>query len=166
MADKPVVEIKVKNSDNTTATSSTSTVQNFLKKFTSRKFIMSLVGVIIGILGMLGANDNTIAIVAFAALEILSILAYIIMEGHVDAKAVQSATDTINAIINMINQMNSGEKVTTPETKPSDELLDTLPTAVAYSMAHPESKVMITVENKNDSITLESIPNNTSDSTT
>ena len=171
MATKPVVEIKVRDSNGNTVTAATtntnpstgSSIRDVLKKFTSRKFIMSLVGVIVGILGIVGANDNVVAIVAFAALEILSILAYIIMEGHVDAKAVQSAVDAVNALLDMIAQMNNGESVTTPETKPSDDILNTLPEAeyhrwdilntlpeaVAYSVAHPDSKVMITIETQN-----------------
>lgn len=157
MATKPVVEIKVRDSNGNTVTAATtntnqstgSSIRDVLKKFTSRKFIMSLVGVIVGILGIVGANDNVVAIVAFAALEILSILAYIIMEGHVDAKAVQSAVDAVNALLDMIAQMNKGESVTTPETKPSDDILNTLPEAVAYSVAHPDSKVMITIETQN-----------------
>lgn len=157
----PKVEVRLTTNNNTDNTQSTTTVKDILKKFTSRKFIMSLVGVIVGILGMFGCSDNTTAIVAFAALEILSILAYIIAEGRVDAAAVKNITDVVNMLVDMITQANNGQNVVVPENKPSDDILDTLPQAVAYSMQHPESKVVITVENQDKSITLEATPSNT-----
>lgn len=176
MATKPVVEIKVRDSSGNTVTAATtntnqstgSSIRDVLKKFTSRKFIMSLIGVIVGILGIIGANDNVVAIVAFAALEILSIMAYIIMEGHIDAKAVQSAVDAVNALLDMIAQVNKGESVTTPETKPSDDILNTLPEAVTYSVTHPDSKVMITIETQNKTeqpLEVVKIPNNSTSDT-
>ena len=118
--------------DTTTKSVSLETVTNTLKeKFTSRKFILSLVGVIVGICGMIGFNDNTVAIISFAALEVLSIVAYIIMEGRIDANAVKNIAEIITDLADMITQAQNGETVTEPGTKPSDDILDTLPASAS-----------------------------------
>ena len=112
-------------------TEENTSLKDILKsKFTSRKFILALVGVITGILGIIGCSDNTIAIVAFTALEVLSIVGYIIMEGHIDAAAVKDVTDLIDIIADMIETTKNGGTVTIPENKPSDSILDTLPANV------------------------------------
>lgn len=136
-----MAELKTKNvkitvepvsTDNKVKSVSAETITSTLKeKFTSRKFILSLVGVIVGICGMIGFNDNTTAIIAFAALEVLSIVAYIIMEGKVDANAVKNIAEIITDLADMIAQAQKGETVTEPETKPSDDILDTLPASAS-----------------------------------
>lgn len=136
-----MAELKTKNvkitvepisTDSKVKSVSAETITSTLKeKFTSRKFILSLVGVIVGICGMIGFNDNTVAIITFAALEVLSIVAYIIMEGKVDANAVKNIAEIITDLADMIAQAQKGETVTEPETKPSDDILDTLPASAS-----------------------------------
>ena len=136
-----MAELKTKNvkitvepvsTDSKVKSVSAETITSTLKeKFTSRKFILSLVGVIVGICCMIGFNDNTVAIIAFAALEVLSIVAYIIMEGKVDANAVKDIAEIITDLADMISQAQKGETVTEPETKPSDDILDTLPASAS-----------------------------------
>lgn len=58
---------------------------NFLKKLTSRKFWMSLAGVVTGIAMILGAETNEINTVAGAVMSLVSIITYVITEGKVDA---------------------------------------------------------------------------------
>ena len=136
-----MAELKTKNvkitvepvsTDSKVKSVSAETITSTLKeKFTSRKFILSLVGVIVGICGMIGFNDNTVAIIAFAALEVLSIVAYIIMEGKVDANAVKDIAEIITDLADMISQAQKGETVTEPETRPSDDILHTLPASAS-----------------------------------
>lgn len=151
-----MAELKTKNvkitveptSTNTTTKSvSVETVTNTLKeKFTSRKFILSLVGVIVGICGMIGFNDNTVAIISFAALEVLSIVAYIIMEGRIDANAVKNIAEIITDLADMITQAQNGETVTEPGTKPSDDILDTLPASASENDAAKNTETTSTNE--------------------
>ena len=133
--------------DTTTKSVSVETVTNTLKeKFTSRKFILSLVGVIVGICGMIGFNDNTVAIISFAALEVLSIVAYIIMEGRIDANAVKNIAEIITDLADMITQAQNGETVTEPGTKPSDDILDTLPASASENNAAKNTETTSTNE--------------------
>ena len=61
-----------------------------LKKFTSRKFIASLIGVITGI-SVIASGSTAEGIIAVLA----SIIAYLITEGYIDAKAVDIADSVI-----------------------------------------------------------------------
>lgn len=74
----------------------------FKEKLRSRKFWLAVVGVAVGVCGMIGFNDNTTAIVAFAILEILSVLGYCFTEGVIDAariKEMLAAIGTIGAML-------------------------------------------------------------------
>ena len=81
---------------------------SMLKKYTSRKFIMSLVGVIVGVLGMFAVPDNTIATVAFIILEIASVLAYVISEGRIDAKSVEASIKVVQEASEVISAIKEG----------------------------------------------------------
>lgn len=80
-----------------------------IKKFTSRKFILSLVGMISGILGMIGFADSEIAIIACAAIEILSLLGFLLVEGKADVASIQTGIDIINRVIKMIEDLQAEE---------------------------------------------------------
>lgn len=85
---------------------------------------MSFIGVVVGILGMLNCNDNVIAIVAFALLEIMSIVIYCIVEGKVDAESVKSALTVAEQITQLIEQLKNNQDVTIPTDKESDKYLE------------------------------------------
>ena len=104
-----------------------STLQTLAKKFSSRKFILSLIGVIIGIAGMIGCNDDTVAVIAFIALEILSIVAYLITEGKVDAAAVKTGINIAQEIADAIADLKDDGKATIPETSTGKEIVNGLP---------------------------------------
>ena len=55
-----------------------------MEKFTSRKFIVSLIGVLIGVLGIFNGQYAEGATMVCA-----SIIGYLVTEGYIDAKAVQ-----------------------------------------------------------------------------
>lgn len=97
------------------------------KKFTSRKFLLSLVGIVTGICGIIGCNNNTIAVVAFVVLEVLSIVAYLICEGRVDAAAVGKGTDIINEIVKVIETFKDTGKADIPENSTGKDIIDSLP---------------------------------------
>ena len=110
--------------------SQTNQVQNSSSnknKFASRKFILALVGVLTGILGIIGFNDNIIAVVAFVAIEILSIVAYCYIEGKVDAAAVGATASLLEVFKDLLDQLRSGEDVVVPDEHPTDDIIDAIP---------------------------------------
>ena len=62
----------------------------FFSKFTSRKFITALAGVITGV-GVICTGNTIEGIVAVIA----SVLAYLITEGYIDAKAVNVVDEVV-----------------------------------------------------------------------
>lgn len=96
-------------------------------KFASRKFILALVGVLTGILGIIGFNDNIIAVVAFVAIEIISIVAYCYIEGKVDAAAVGATASLLEVFKNLLDQLRGGEDVVIPDEHPTDDIIDAIP---------------------------------------
>lgn len=62
----------------------------FLKKLTSRKFLMALSGAVCGILTLFIGRTDTVTTVAGALVTLLSTLGYCITEGVLDAKSVST----------------------------------------------------------------------------
>ena len=96
-------------------------------KFASRKFILALVGVITGILGIIGFNDNIIAVVAFVIIEILSIVTYCYIEGKVDAAAVGATASLLEVFKDLLDQLRGGDDVVIPDEHPTDDIIDAIP---------------------------------------
>ena len=96
-------------------------------KFASRKFILALVGVLTGILGIIGFNDNIIAVVAFVAIEILSIVAYCYIEGKVDAADVGATASLLEVFKDLLDQLRGGDDVVIPDEHPTDDIIDAIP---------------------------------------
>ena len=112
------------------STQAASSKDALVKKFTSRKFILSAVGCIAGIVGMITCNDNVIAVTAFIALEALCIISYLITEGKIDAAGVQMMTNLLGQISEMISQLKDGKEAIIPDDPDkivSDDILPTLP---------------------------------------
>ena len=116
------------NMELTQQPSTKATVERAKSKFTSRKFILSVVGCLTGILGIIGCNDNVIAVCAFVVLEILCILGFIITEGKIDAASVQMAANLATQVADIINQLQTGDNVELPTSDKtvSDNILPTL----------------------------------------
>ena len=73
----------------------------FLKKITSRKFIASMAGVLTGI-GVIVSGSEVEGIVAVLA----SVIAYLITEGYIDAKAV----DVLDEVVDETKEKLNGGK--------------------------------------------------------
>ena len=69
-----------------------------MEKFTSRKFIVSLIGVLIGVLGMFNGQYTE-----GATMVCTSIIGYLVAEGYIDAKAVQQ-------VIKVVDEVTDGVK--------------------------------------------------------
>lgn len=87
------------------------------EKLSSRKFWIAAVGCITGILGMIGLNDNIVALIAFVVLELGSIVGYCIAEGMIDAASFQKLLDVVSQIVDMIQNLD--EKTPTDEPAPA-----------------------------------------------
>lgn len=70
-------------------------MKEFFEKLKSRKFLACVVGIIVGIVVVFGVDEGTISTIAGAVVSIGSIVAYIVTEGAIDAKAIQSVKDFI-----------------------------------------------------------------------
>ena len=102
-----------------------------IQKFTSRKFILALVGVIVGILGMIGCNDNTIAVCGFIALEVLCVIGYLLVEGKADVKGIEMVAQVATTIAELVDQLKKtdpNEKIELPgeDKSVSDDILNNL----------------------------------------
>lgn len=80
-----------------------------LEKFKSRKFLMALLSVIVGLMGMFGVADNTIEMVSSIALVLMPIITYIITEGKIDAAAVNQALSVIDDITDILMGTNADD---------------------------------------------------------
>ncbi len=61
-------------------------MNSILKKFTSRKFWITLVSVVTGIAQLFGANGELVKLIGGILLSLIPSVAYIITEGKIDSK--------------------------------------------------------------------------------
>lgn len=90
---------------------------NLIKKLTSRKFIVTAITAIAGIVTMIIGNNAAVQTVAGAAMTIIPTVVYCLMEGVIDAKSVQTITKTTadaaeklgatEATVNVIEQLGA-----------------------------------------------------------
>lgn len=98
---------------------------DLLKKLTSRKFIVTAITAIAGIVTMLVGENAVVQTIAGAAMTILPTVVYCIMEGVIDAKSVKVITEAAadaaeklgadDATVNVIEQMGAVGEVLTEE---------------------------------------------------
>ena len=60
-----------------------------MKKFTSRKFITAVAGIVAGVVMALGVDESVVTAVAGAVVSAVSLVAYIVTEGKIDETALQ-----------------------------------------------------------------------------
>lgn len=72
-------------------------MQTFIQKVSSRKFLMAISGIVTGV--VLIANG---VITEGVAAIMSSILGYMVMEGYIDAKAVQAAVTAAQEVANAV----------------------------------------------------------------
>lgn len=78
-------------------------------KLCSRKFWVTAAGCITGICGMISCNESPTAIIAFAIVEVVSIIVYCVSEGTMDAlhkkQLMVTITSMITTITDAVNKM-------------------------------------------------------------
>ena len=67
--------------------------EDFIRKITSRKFIIACIAMIFGIITLLVGKNDTVETIGAAAMTIIPAVVYCIMEGKVDAASVKQITD-------------------------------------------------------------------------
>lgn len=71
------------------------TMKNFLKKLTSRKFIVTAITAIAGIVTLIVGENEVAQIVASALMTIVPTVVYCVTEGIIDAKSVKTITEVV-----------------------------------------------------------------------
>lgn len=67
--------------------------ENLIKKLTSRKFIVTIITAITGIITMIIGDNELVQIISGAAMTIVPTIVYCVTEGVIDAKSVKAITE-------------------------------------------------------------------------
>ena len=68
---------------------------NLIKKLTSRKFIVTAISAIAGIITIFVGENEIVQIIASALMIVVPTIVYCIVEGNLDAKSVKTITETV-----------------------------------------------------------------------
>ena len=101
-------------------------MKNFIKKLTSRKFIVTAISAIAGVVALFVGDNEVVQIIASALMIVIPTIVYCIMEGTIDSKSIQTITETVvdtaeklgvpEEKVNVIEQVGEIGKVLTEET--------------------------------------------------
>lgn len=75
-----------------------------LEKLKSRKFIIAVLTMILGIATALSDIGGTVGTVCGIVAAVVAAIAYIVVEGNIDAKAVQAITDATESVIEIFDE--------------------------------------------------------------
>lgn len=84
-------------------------MKNLAKKFTSRKFLAALAGLVSGLAVIFGLDESIVAAFSGAILSAASLITYIITEGRVDAEAVKNTVIGIQKAADSLDGENTGD---------------------------------------------------------
>ena len=73
-----------------------------IKKFKSRKLWAALIGVLMGVAMIFGVDPNVAETVSGAVVAVVSVVAYIITEGKIDAAAVGDAAQKVQDAVDAV----------------------------------------------------------------
>ncbi len=79
---------------------------DLIRKLTSRKFIVAVITMIVGIITVFIGDNEVVSVIAGAAMTIIPTVVYCIMEGVVDAKSVETIT---NATVDAAEKLGADE---------------------------------------------------------
>ncbi len=68
---------------------------NLIKKLTSRKFIVTAISTIAGVITLFIGQNEVVEIIASALMIVVPTIVYCIIEGNIDAKSVKTITETV-----------------------------------------------------------------------
>lgn len=84
--------------------------KSFWEKIKSRKLWLAILNAAAGIAIALGADNNIVQIALGVGLALLSAVSYIVVEGKVDAAAVDLSSDAIKKILDLVEQIKQLEE--------------------------------------------------------
>ena len=84
--------------------------KSFWEKIKSRKLWLAILNAAAGIAIALGADNNIVQIALGAGLALLSAVSYIVVEGNVDAAAVDLSSDAVKKILDLVEQIKQLEE--------------------------------------------------------
>ena len=84
-------------------------MKKFLEKLTSRKFIVTAITTITGIITMIIGENEIVNTIASALMVLIPTIVYCITEGVIDAKSVHKITDTL---VDTADKLGANDKVT------------------------------------------------------
>lgn len=70
-------------------------MKQYLKKFTSRKFLLSVISMVAGLAALCGADETVVSIIAGAAMTALPAIVYCITEGRIDAASAKTVGEAV-----------------------------------------------------------------------
>lgn len=67
--------------------------EKLIRKLTSRKFIVTVITAITGIITMIVGENEVVQIISGAAMTIIPTIVYCVMEGVIDARSIKTITE-------------------------------------------------------------------------
>ena len=84
--------------------------KSFWEKIKSRKLWLAILNAAAGIAIALGADNNIVQIALGTGRALLSAVSYIVVEGKVDAAAVDLSADAVKKILDLVEQIKQLEE--------------------------------------------------------
>ena len=84
--------------------------KSFWEKIKSRKLWLAILNAAAGIAIALGADNNIVQVALGVGLALLSAVSYIVVEGKVDAAAVDLSADAVKKILDLVEQIRQLEE--------------------------------------------------------
>lgn len=82
-----------------------------MKKFTSRKFIISMISAIAGVVTMFVGHDAIVQAIAGALMVVVPTIVYCIMEGRIDAASVKQVTSATADAVEALGKPDVADKI-------------------------------------------------------
>lgn len=82
--------------------------KSILEKLTSRKFIVTVITAVTGVITMIIGENEVVQVISGAAMAIIPTVVYCLMEGLIDAKSVETIT---KATADAAEKLGADEKV-------------------------------------------------------
>lgn len=90
-------------------------MKNIVEKLKSRKLWAAVAGLVVGVATIFGADAGEISAVAGAVVSLVSVVAYIITEGRIDAAAVGDAAGKLQDAIDVVTGTEDEGEPEAPE---------------------------------------------------
>jgi hypothetical protein len=81
--------------------------RSVLEKLTSRKFIVTVIAAITGIITLFIGENETVQVIAGALMTIVPTVVYCLMEGKIDANSVKTIADATSDAADKLGDKNS-----------------------------------------------------------